>query len=75
MITNYLFIATYVIFWVLLPDGGDIGPTYCLFNLVRNEAFTNLAWIVSGISGTAHVVLFVIQIIEFVILKKKKVSN
>ena len=70
-ITNYLFIATYLIFWVLLPDGGDIGPTYCLFNLVRNEVFTDVAWIVSGIAGIAHIVLFIIQIIEFVKLKKE----
>ena len=74
-VINYLFIATYLIFWVLLPDGGDIGPSYCLFNLVRNEVFTDAAWTVSGIAGMAHVVLFIIQIIEFVILKMKKLSN
>lgn len=73
-ITNYLFIATYLIFWVLLPDGGDIGPSYCLFNLVRNDAFTDVAWAVSGIVGIAHIVFFVLQIIQFVKIKKKKAS-
>lgn len=73
-ITNYLFIATYLIFWVLLPDGGDIGPSYCLFNLVRNDAFTDVAWAMSGIVGIAHIVFFVLQIIQFVKIKKKKAS-
>ena len=73
-ITNYLFIATYLIFWVLLPDGGDIGPSYCLFNLVRNDAFTNVAWAVSGIVGIAHIVFFVLQIIKFVKIKKRKAN-
>lgn len=74
-IINFLFIITYLIFWVLLPDGGDIGPSYCLFNLVRNDDFTDVAFAVSGIVGTAHIVFFVLQIIQFVKLKKKKTSN
>ena len=74
-IINYLFIATYLSFWVLLPDGGDVGPTYCLFNLVRNDAFTDVAWAVSVNAGIAHIVLFIIQIIGFLKLKKKKVTN
>ena len=74
-IINFLFIITYLIFWVLLPDGGDIGPSYCLFNLVRNEVFTDVAFAVSWIVGTAHIVFFVLQIIQFVKFKKKKTSN
>ena len=74
-ITNYLFIVTYLIFWILLPDGGDIGPSYCLFNLVQNDAFTDVAWAISWIVGIAHIVLFVIQIIQFVKIKKKKPIN
>ena len=74
-IINFLFIITYLIFWVLLPDGGDIGPSYCLFNLVRNDDFTDVAFAVSWIVGTAHIVFFVLQIIQFVKLKKKKTSN
>ncbi len=74
-IINFLFIITYLIFWILLPDGGDIGPSYCLFNLVRNDDFTDVAFAVSGIAGTAHIVLFGLQIIQFVKLKKKKASK
>ena len=70
-ITNILFIVTYLIFWILLPDFGDMGPTYCLFNLVRNDAFTSMAFVVSGIAGITHIVFCVLQIIQFVKIKKQ----
>lgn len=73
-IINFLFIITYLIFWVLLPDGGDIGPSYCLFNLVHNDDFTDVAFAVSWIVGTAHIVFFVLQIIQFVKIKKRKAN-
>ena len=73
-IINYLFIITYLIFWVLLPDGDDMGPSYCLFNMVCNDDFTNVAFVVSGIAGATHIVFFVLQIIQFVKLKNKKAN-
>ena len=47
-----------------------MGPLYCLFNLVRNDDFTNVAFVVSWIAGIAHILLFVIQIIQLAKIKK-----
>lgn len=74
-VINFLFIITYLIFWILLPDSGDTGPSYCLFNLIRNEDFTDVAFAVSWIVGIAHIVFFVMQIIQFAKLKKEKTGN
>lgn len=74
-IINFLFIITYLIFWILLPDGGDTGPLYCLFNLVHNDNFADVASSLSTLAGAAHIVFFVLQIIQFKKLKNKSESK
>ncbi|MBQ4137017.1 MAG: hypothetical protein IJD67_02800 [Clostridia bacterium] len=70
-LTNRLFIITYIAFWALFPDFGDIGPTYFLFGLVRNRALSYIAFALSGIAGSAHIILFIVQLVQFFMIKKR----
>ena len=69
---NTIFIITYVLFWIFLPDFGDVGPSYFFFNLVRKDAIVSVALAITVVAGIAHFVLFIIQIIQFVRLKKSR---
>lgn len=67
---NLLFFITYLISYLLLPDGGDIGEMYFFFGLIHNDAFSIVANFISSVAGTAHIILFVLQIVEMSRIKK-----
>lgn len=60
-VTNVLFIITYLIFWVFLPDGGDYGPQYFMFGKIADDNLSLIAWMISAIAGATHIALFFIQ--------------
>lgn len=56
--------ATYLLFYILLPDGGDTEDSFrVFFGLIRNELFINIANVASGLLLVANLVLIIIQII------------
>ena len=61
--------ATYLLSYLLFPDGGDIGGMYVFFGLIKNS-------IVAGIAMYAALILFVatvvILILECIALKECK---
>ena len=71
-LTNFLFIITYLIFWIMFPDGGDVGPGYFLFGLVRDDDLMAVAFVVSALAGVAHIALFVAQIVQILLIKKNE---
>lgn len=63
---------TYLLFYILLPDGGDIGEMYVLFGLIHNRALSNICKLICLFSLLGHIVLLILQITE--ILKIRKLS-
>ncbi len=58
--------ATYLLSFLFLPDGGDYGPMYVLFGLIRNDIFVDISYILCEISFAAFVLVSVFQIKEIV---------
>ncbi len=67
---NLLFIITYLTAYLFMPDGGDIGEMYFFFGLIHSDILSNIAFFISNIVATGHVVLFVLQIFEMRQIKK-----
>ena len=67
---NIFFCLTYLLFYVLLPDGGDIGEMYVFFGLIHSNSFSSICSTISSLSVLVHIVLFILQIIEIVRIKK-----
>ena len=63
--------VTYVFGYLTFPDGGDYGPMYVFFGLIRNDAVAGLANYASEACFLAHTVLLVLQIGEVIIAKRK----
>jgi len=72
---NILFIATYLIAYLFLPDGADVGGMYFFFGLIHNDTLSTIAGSLSGIAVIGHIALFVIQMIEVFTIKKKQKSK
>lgn len=64
------FCATYLLFYVLLPDGGDVGEMYVFFGLIHSNTFSSICYKISSILFLSHIVLLILQIID--ILKRRK---
>lgn len=70
-ILNLLFCITYMISYIFLPDGADTGGLYFFFGLIHNSTLSYVAQAISYIAFFAHIILFVMQIIQWVKQKKK----
>ena len=68
---NLLFCITYLAAYIFLPDGGDYGELYFFFGLIHSDALSYIAEAVSGIAFLGHIVLFILQIIYVVKVKRK----
>ncbi len=71
---NIFSCLTYLLFYILLPDGGDVGETYVFFGLVHSNLFSNICNAISGCALLGHIVLLILQIVE-VIKVKKSIAN
>lgn len=67
---NISFCLTYLLFYILLPDGGDVGEMYVFFGLIHSNLFSSICNTISSLVVLAHIVLFILQIIEIVKTKK-----
>lgn len=72
---NLLFIITYLIAYLLMPDGGDVGEMYFFFGLIHSDALSSAANFISSIAVIGHIVLFVMQIVEIRKIKKNTLEN
>ena len=69
-IMNLLFCTTYLLSYLLLPDGGDSGGMYVFFGLVQNDLIVSICAVISNLASTGHIVLLILQIIELIKIKK-----
>ena len=67
---NLWFTISYLIAYLLMPDGGDIGGMYFFFGLIHNDTLSGIANSISSIAVIGHIVMFVMQIIEIKKIKK-----
>ena len=67
---NIWFIISYLIAYLLMPDGGDYGGMYFFFGLIHNDTLSSVANFISSIAGLGHIVMFIMQIMEIKKIKK-----
>ena len=60
---NSLFMITYILFYLLYPDGSDTGEMYFFFGLIHSNALSSIANILSTWIFTAHIILIVLQLV------------
>ena len=62
----YLSLLTYVLFNVFLCDGGDVGPPYCFFGLIKIYGNGSLFYYISMISLIISLICIVLNIIGII---------
>lgn len=62
---------TYLLSYLLLPDGGDVGPMYVFFGLIHNDVVASISYNISSIVFIGNIVLLVLQIVERRKIKKE----
>lgn len=65
-----MFCITYLLSYLLLADGGDIGEMYVFFGLIHNNKIFYICNYLSGIAVFVHIVLLILQITEIAKIKK-----
>lgn len=68
----YLSLLTYILFNVFLYDGGDIGPAYCFFGLIKIYGEGSFFYYTSMISLIISLICIVLNTIVF---KEKKAMD
>ncbi len=68
---NLLFIITYLIAYVFLPDVDEM----VFFGLIHNNIISYIASFISRIAGVGHIVLFILQIVKIKEIKKSISEN
>lgn len=71
----WIYYITYLCTYVFLPDGGDHGPMYVFFGLIRNNVFAEVAYFISMFSFMLNIAAFVVQIVQISDYKKKMKLN
>lgn len=74
-ILNFLFVFTFLLFYILMPDGGDVGEMYFFFGLIHSDMLSYIANCISVIAAVGHIVLFVMQIAEIKRIRKATPEN
>ena len=72
---NLLFYITYLLLYIFLPDGGDVGELYFFFGLIHSNVLSYIAQAISGIAFLVHIVLLILQIIQVAKIKKKETDG
>lgn len=62
---------TYLLGYILLPDGGDIGPMYVFFGIIHNNVVAGIAYSLSSIAFLGNIVVLILQIAERKKIKKQ----
>lgn len=63
--------TTYLLGYILLPDGGDVGTMYVFFGLIHNDIVASISYNISSIAFIGNIVLLVLQIVERKKIKKE----
>lgn len=66
---------TYLLGYILLPDGGDVGTMYVFFGLIHNNIVAGISYFLSSISFIGNIVILILQIIERTKIKKTTIRN
>ena len=72
---NLLFSITYVLSNLFFPDGGDAGPSYFFFGLVKNDVLSDIAYVICVVSFVLHIILIALQLISVFRLKKQRIQT
>ena len=56
--------VTYLLAYLLLPDGGDIGGMYLFFSLIRNDSIANIMMYISLIIFIVNIAVLSIEYLE-----------
>lgn len=64
--------ATFVITYVLFPDGGDFGSAYLFFGLIHNDEIASIGFWGAFFAFCVHVVLLIALIVRGFMAKEKK---
>lgn len=62
---------TYLVGYLLLPDGGDLGSMYVFFGLIHNDVVASISYNISSIVFIGNIVLLILQLIERKKVKKE----
>lgn len=73
-VCNLLFVATYVLTYVLYPDSGNADSVYFFFGLVHNPVAVSVVQKIANCMMMLHLVLFVVQLV-FVATAKKPATE
>lgn len=65
-----IFCITYLLFYLLLPDGGDVGEMYVFFGLIHSNTISNICNSISSFAILAHIILLILQIAEIIKIRK-----
>ena len=65
-----MFCITYLLSYLLLADGGDIGEMYVFFGLIHNNEISHICDYLSEIAVFVHIALLILQITEIAKIKK-----
>ncbi len=72
---NLWFIVSYIIAYLLMPDGGDIGEMYFFFGLIHSNKLSGMADSLSFAAFVGNIVFFAMQVSEIKKIKKNTVFN
>ena len=61
--------TTYLLSYLLFPDGGDIGSMYLFFGLIRNDMIANIMMYIAPIIFIVNITVLILECLE---LKKCK---
>lgn len=67
---NLFFMLTYLAGNIFSPDGGDTGGMYFFFGLIHNDILSILAILISLGAFVANIVLFILQFVEIIQIRK-----
>ncbi len=71
-IYTLIYNISYVLFHFLLPDEVDDGERYFFYGLIKSDAISKFASVIAWVCLAVGTVLFILQIVEIVIAKKKQ---
>ena len=69
---NILYLVSYLFINIFLPDGGDYGPMYCFFGLIKNDIFASNAYYISSAAQLVHLVILVLIIVKMIMCRLQK---
>ncbi len=70
-IYNIVYNVSFALFYVFLPDAGDIGESYIFFGLIKNSELATVCGYLAELFAVVHIVFFILLIVKAVKIKKQ----